>query len=400
MLGSMFEWSAAVDDFRCWETLDLESRRFEVIAEQRRLHVEELAITRVLDDRGRIDDALAAREGVNVRDLRVKVATARAFDDLPEIASAAGEGALSVEQTRAAVKVADPETDREWADRAPKMSPADLEREARRLQAPTVDDTRRRHEARSLKMWWGKSSGMLEGKFALPDLQGAAFESVIQQLTEKMTPAKGQAWERWDRRAADALTALVDRWNGVQGTVADGVKPKVVVNVPVGGPAEVADGILLGVEQVEQLRANATVEVAVVDDDGSVVGISRAVNPLTPKVRLAILSRDGKCRWPGCETRWGLEVHHLVPRSHGGTDEFTNLAAVCAMHHRRLVPHGTWVLAGNPNRPDGLTLHRCVGDRGASGPHDHPHTPVTRPGSSLRPRHAPSRVRSRAGPAG
>ena len=167
----MFEWSAAVDDFRCWETVDLEARRVEVIAEQRRLHVEELAITRVLDDRGRIDDALAARDGVNVRDLRVKVATARAFDDLPEIASAAGEGSLSVEQTRAAVKVADAETDREWADRAPKMSPADLEREARRLQGPTVDDTRRRHDARSLKMWWGKSSGMLEGKFALPDLQ-------------------------------------------------------------------------------------------------------------------------------------------------------------------------------------------------------------------------------------
>ena len=396
----MFEWSAAVDDFRCWETVDLEARRTALMGEQRRIEVEILAVTRVLDERGRIDDALAARDGVTVRDLRDQVRTAEALDGLPGIASAAADGMLSGAQVREVTKIADPDSDAEWADRAPTMSPTDLAKEARRLQTPTVDDTRRRHDARSLKMWWGKSSGMLEGKFALPDLQGAAFESVIQQLTEKMSPAKGQAWERWDRRAADALVALVDRWSGVEGTVADGVKPKVVVNVPVNGPAEVADGILLGVEQVEQLRANATVEVAVVDDDGSVIGISRAVNPLTPKVRLAILARYGKCRWPGCETRWGLEVHHLVPRSHGGSDEFTNLAAVCAMHHRRLVPHGTWVLAGNPNRPDGLTLHRCSGDRGGQRPHDHPNPPVTQPSRSTRPRHTPSRARTRAGPAG
>ena len=85
----MFGWSEAVDGFRCWETEALESRRAAVVAEQRRLHVEELAITRVLDERGRIDDSLAAVDGIDLRDLREKVDRARAFDVLPEIASAA-----------------------------------------------------------------------------------------------------------------------------------------------------------------------------------------------------------------------------------------------------------------------------------------------------------------------
>ena len=395
----MFEWSEAVDTFRCWETPALTARRDALLVEQRRIETEILAVTLVLDERGQVDDSLAARDGVNLRDLRVSVETARAFDSLPEIASAAGDGRLSVDQAREAVKVADPRSDREWADRARRMSPADLSREARKQRAPSVDDTRRRHEARSLRTWWTPDRGMLEGRFALPDLQGAAFESVIRQISEKLRPAKGAAWERPDRRAADALMALVERAEGATGTVADGVRPKVVVHVPVDGPAEVAAGVLLSGEQVEQLRANATVEVAVVDDGGSVVGVSRAVHPLNPKVRRAVVQRDGKCRWPGCEARWGLEVHHLVPRSQGGTDVFTNLAAVCVPHHQRLVPHGTWTLSGNPNRPDGLTLTRCaapgsvasrpgqprcVGDRGASGPHDHPHT----------------RGRTRAGPAG
>ena len=359
----MFGWSEAVDGFRCWETPALESRRAALLVEQRRIETEILAVTLVLDERGRIDDALAAADGVNVRDLRATVETARALDGLPEIAAAAGDGTLSVSQVREAVKVADTGSDREWAQRAQRMSPADLAREARRAKAPSVDDTRKRHEARFLRTWWTQDRTMLEGRFALPDLQGAAFESVIHQITEKLTPAKGQPWEKPDRRGADALMALVDRAQGTTGTVADGVRPKVVVHVPVSGPAEVADGVLLGVEQVEQLRANATVEVAVVDDSGSVVGISRAVHPLTPKVRRAVVQRDGRCRWPGCETRWGLEVHHLIPRSQGGSDVFTNLATVCATHHRRLVPHGTWTLTGNPNRPDGLTLTRCVGGR-------------------------------------
>ena len=46
----------------------------------------------------------------------------------------------------------------------------------------------------------------------------------------------------------------------------------------------------------------------------------------------------------------------------GGTDEIANLAAVCTGgtgHHRMLAPHGPYLLLGNPNRPDGLTLvHR------------------------------------------
>ena len=112
IMASMFEWSEVVDGFRCWETPALEARRAAVVAEQRRLHVEELAITRVLDERGRIDDSLAARDGVNVRDLRAKVDTARALDSLPEIAAAAGDGRLSVDQAREAVKVADAGSDR------------------------------------------------------------------------------------------------------------------------------------------------------------------------------------------------------------------------------------------------------------------------------------------------
>jgi hypothetical protein len=107
---------------------------------------------------------------------------------------------------------------------------------------------------------------------------------------------------------------------------------------------------------LEQLRANASIEPVLVDDDGVPIAIGRRTPLLSPKLRRAVLLRDGKCRVPGCGRRKGLEVHHLLPRTWGGRDDISNLAAVCPAHHRLLIPYGLLALVGNPNLPDGLEL--------------------------------------------
>ncbi len=62
----------------------------------------------------------------------------------------------------------------------------------------------------TLRMWWEQDRGMLQVRGELPDVLGAKFEATIKKLTEQMRPAKGQAWERWERRAADALGLMCD----------------------------------------------------------------------------------------------------------------------------------------------------------------------------------------------
>jgi hypothetical protein len=48
-----------------------------------------------------------------------------------------------------------------------------------------------------------------------------------------------------------------------------------------------------------------------------------------------ILERDGyQCAVPGCRARRGLEVHHIVFRSRGGSNSRNNLVTLCATHHR------------------------------------------------------------------
>lgn len=251
----MFE--VLLDQMRTHSSEWLEARRHEVIGEQRSLHAEELAIVRVLDERGRIDTTIGAH-GESARTVREKVDTARALESLPAIAQVALEGGLSDEQLSSVVGVADEASDREWA----------------------VSDDQ-----------------------------------------------------------ASSLAA----------------QPNVQVAVPLDGPAEIA-GIPIADSLLEQLRANATIEPVLVDERGAVLAIGRRTSALSPKVRRGVLLRDAHCRVPGCATRRGLEVHHLVPRSRGGSDDIANLATVCPAHHRLLVPHGVLALIGNPNLPDGLEL--------------------------------------------
>jgi hypothetical protein len=50
-----------------------------------------------------------------------------------------------------------------------------------------------------------------------------------------------------------------------------------------------------------------------------------------------VLERDEHaCGIPGCSKRHGLEVHHVVWRSKGGTDHMSNRRAVCHGHHQAI----------------------------------------------------------------
>ncbi len=352
----MFDIGNHLDELRSQPTDRLLAHHEHLVREQRRLQLEDLDVLRVLDERGQID-ASVGRDGQSARTVREKVETARALECLPAVAAAAHSGTLSDEQLAEVVKLADEHTDAEWAARAPDITPADLGRMARTKSKPTVQESRARRAARHLWMRWEHDRGMLQVRGELPDRMGAQFEATINDLVERMRPATGRPWERRDRRAADALVQMCEAVK-----VADEVetpqlaaKPLLVVDVPPAGPAEIA-GIPLPDAIVEQLRAMASIEPVLADADGAPVAVGKRTSALSPKVVRAILLRDGHCRCGNCDLRYGLHVHHLRPRSWGGGDEPSNLAMVASVHHPMLIPHGSYALVGNPNRPDGLRL--------------------------------------------
>jgi Domain of unknown function (DUF222) len=346
-------FDALVDEFRTHSTEWLRREREELVLQQRNLRTRELAVLRVLDERGQVDCSIGS-QGESARVVRDKVETARGLESLPAIASVALEGGFSDEQLSSVVQVADGESDREWARRAPNIDPMELQRMARKAKKPTAEDSRARFAARELRMW--NKDGFLHLRGQLPDDMGAQFETTINQLTERMKPVKGQPWLPFEQRAADALLALCEpRASDDENEPSLAVQPIVMVAVPLEGPAHIG-GVPIADSLLEQLRANATIEPILVDDDGNLLGMGRRASAISPKLRRAVLLRDARCRVPGCGRRRGLQTHHLLPRTWGGRDEIANLACVCPAHHRLLVPHGLLALVGNPNVPDGLEL--------------------------------------------
>jgi hypothetical protein len=283
------------------------------------------------------------------------------LEELPCLAAAAHAGVVSPEQLAPACRLADQDTDAEWARRAGNTAASDLWRLARKKRTPTDAEGRDRRRRRAIRTWWDDETGMLRfGGNGLPDVDGALVESVLNHMVDRMKPPKGHPWESRAARTADALVELVRNYADVHAVEHPG--PWFVVDVPLEGPAE-GCGIPLSEATVERLRASAKVTPRLVDDFGAEVARGKAAASLPPRVRESVLRRDGHCRLGDCDRRHGLQVHHLWPKSWGGSDDQSNLAGVCVGggtdHHADLVPHGPWLLLGNPNRVDGLRLvHR------------------------------------------
>lgn len=54
--------------------------------------------------------------------------------------------------------------------------------------------------------------------------------------------------------------------------------------------------------------------------------------------RARVIARDGGCsgRFLGGLCSEVIDVHHILPRDHGGTDDDDNLMALCHVHHPML----------------------------------------------------------------
>ncbi len=352
----MFDVGCHLDGLRSWSTERLVAEHERLVREVRRLQLEDLDVLRVLDERGQIDVSVGL-DGESARTVREKVETARALESLPACAAVAHAGDLSGEQLAEVVKVAEPETDAEWAQRAQRMTPADLARKARRQRKPSTEESVARHRARHFWMRWNREHTMLQVHGELPDVSGAKFEATVDKLVEAMRPAKGQPWEQRERRAADALVQMCDAIDVAEKVETPHLAPQPLfcVDVPLEGPVEIA-GVPLADSMVERLRAGAKVEPVLVDEAGAPLAVGTITSSLSVKIRRAVLLRDGHCRCGNCDLRYGLQVHHLRPRSWGGSDDISNLAMVASVHHPLLIPHGPYALVGNPNQPDGLKL--------------------------------------------
>ena len=84
----------------------------------------------------------------------------------------------------------------------------------------------------------------------------------------------------------------------------------------------------------ETMLCDATIE-PVIFDGVRPVAVGDATSAITPKMRAALIARDGGCRFPGCNAPedW-CDAHHIRSRSEGGPTAVENLLLLCRRCHR------------------------------------------------------------------
>ncbi|MCT9933318.1 HNH endonuclease [Planotetraspora sp. A-T 1434] len=128
-----------------------------------------------------------------------------------------------------------------------------------------------------------------------------------------------------------------------------------------GSGAECGDG--------EDWDITATAEVARVllaatRGKSLILDVSDPEDAVPYRLRRAVELRDGRCRWPGCDTpATRAQAHHIIERHDGGPSTMANLVLLCARHHLHFVHRLGWTIRLNADAsvtvtsPTGKTLH-------------------------------------------
>lgn len=98
------------------------------------------------------------------------------------------------------------------------------------------------------------------------------------------------------------------------------------------------------------------------ETDGKPVSVGRAQRIVPARTRRLLEDRDRGCRYPGCLAMYHLECHHLDHWIDGGHTDADRLIMLCPFHHDEH-HRGTFVMVGDPSRPDGVVFTARDGTR-------------------------------------
>lgn len=110
-----------------------------------------------------------------------------------------------------------------------------------------------------------------------------------------------------------------------------------------------------------RIACDASVLRVVLSGRSEPLDVGRKTLVVSPAMRRAVVVRDRRCRFPGCDRPhpW-CDAHHVRHWADGGETSVGNLLLLCRRHHRSVHGggFGLELLDGRPvfRRPDGSVL--------------------------------------------
>jgi len=97
------------------------------------------------------------------------------------------------------------------------------------------------------------------------------------------------------------------------------------------GQSALDDGV--SAETSRRVACDAATVLMLHDPGGTVLDVGRKTRTILPAIRRALTARDGRCCFPGCESRH-CDAHHVRHWADGGATRLDNLVLLCRRHHR------------------------------------------------------------------
>jgi HNH endonuclease/Domain of unknown function (DUF222) len=116
------------------------------------------------------------------------------------------------------------------------------------------------------------------------------------------------------------------------------------------------------IELARRIACDASVMRVVMAGESEPLDVGRRTAVISPALRRAVIARDRRCRFPGCDRppAW-CDAHHVQHWADGGTTSLDNLLLICRRHHRMLHARRGFTVEMNDarptfRRPDGSTI--------------------------------------------
>jgi len=247
-----------------------------------------------------------------------KLRVAEALESLPELARELREGTRTFSQVRELTRVATPETERIWLDRARGCTSRQVE-----------------------KLVSGRGPGALPDSPVDPALEPQVLRFEVKAETaatfrEAIAKLRREAGEHLDDDAALLTLARCV----LAGPIDDGrASYQIALDVcqDCQRARQLADGELVEVSSAigEMAECDAQWLPSVHVGTPTEQTDERATQDVPPATRRQVLRRDHHCcQVPGCRHATFVDVHHVTPRAGGGGHDASNLLTLCGAHHR------------------------------------------------------------------
>jgi len=253
---------------------------------------------------------------------------ARQLDNLPAVREAMESGELGYTKAREITSVATPETQDTWL-KAAKGTRKELVHEVKKAKrAAKVDPGQRELLPSSLPVVAPRELPVCF-KMNLTPEQEARRSALVERLHKLGGVPNDRAELMLEALGALLETKELQRQKCPRGHLAS--RPPVQIHVHENtetGRMTVqteAGERELSRAETERMRCDA----AVCEHGG------RNTTTIPTRLRREVLARDKhRCQAPGCDRTRFLEVHHIVARNRGGSNQVDNLVTLCAACHR------------------------------------------------------------------